>query len=723
MNGPKIESDSEIDVKYILGHYIDILKVRKRVIIVFMISLLISVFVATSFSTRYYASTAVVEISPRAPVVFEVEQVSEVGSSSSTSELRSYYGTQYRIIQSDTVFSKAIMVLRDEHGVDDFDDLDKPIQYLRSHMKLVPQRETTLVHIKFEYPDSDKAALFANIIAEVYMEANLDRAFQAARDALKWLEAEHEKYRLAKHSSEEKVHEFRFEHQIIGVDDQYNATMDSLDVLQTSWSTLHAKRIDKEAVFKNLSQQYRSGKTSVLAKRLAKDEPTLTTLLGEKEKLLLEQYRLQIRYLEQYPERVRLTSELKGIEQLIESQVQDIIDGVQSEVETLMAQEQAMLTELELLQGQVEELDRRVIELQSLVSEAERNDIMFQGLDLRMSEVDLSQFIRANNIRFVDRASPTDVYVRPNMALNLVLALLLGLIGGCGLAFLLEFLDNTIKSARDLNVILGAPLLGAVHHIDPVDQESIVSQKERALYAHTRPRSAIGEALRSIRTNVLFRVGNKHPKTLLMTSSVPQEGKSFLSSNLAAIMAMPGTRVLLIDADLRRPSVHRIFDMANETGFSDVLLGKMQMSDVVRQTHVPNLDIVTAGAIPPSPTELLESDIMRNIHSQIHGYDVIFFDSPPVTLVTDPIVISLLVDGVIFVVESGSTRKPIVQSAINRLQQVNARVLGGIVNRLEVKRDGYGYYYGGYYYTTYGGYYSEEEYELQKEAQLAGKTI
>jgi capsular exopolysaccharide synthesis family protein len=332
-----------------------------------------------------------------------------------------------------------------------------------------------------------------------------------------------------------------------------------------------------------------------------------------------------------------------------------------------------------------------------------------------MSEVDLSQFIRANNIRFVDRAIPSNEHIRPLLSLNLIMAVIFGFIGGCGLAFLLEFWDNSIKSSRDFYSTLGVPLLGVVYSI--IDSGEVLTPLERSLYAFARPRSAVGEALRSIRTNILFRLGNEVPKTLLITSSVPQEGKSFLSSNLAAIMSMNNTKVLLIDADMRRPTIHRIFGKDNSVGLSDYLLGKKPMIEVVRKTHVPNLDIVSAGPITPNPSEMLESETMRQLPNNIDGYDIILLDTSPVTLVTDPLVLSQMVDGVIFVVKASSTQRPLIRSAITRLQDVSAPILGGIVNRIGSTKGGYNYYYSGYYYRNYGGYYMEDSELREMEAE------
>ncbi|MEC8382617.1 MAG: polysaccharide biosynthesis tyrosine autokinase [Myxococcota bacterium] len=716
MNKPQTESNSESDFNYLIGYILAVFRSRYLVILAFLISLLVSVFIATSFATRFYRSTAVVEISPKAPTVFDVKQVDEVGVSSASSNIRAYYGTQYRIIRSNLILSKTIQRLRDEHGITDFDDLKNPIPYLRSFMVLSPQRETTVVHLSFEYSDPDKSALFANTLVDVYMETNLERAFQAARDALKWLEKEHERYREATVQSQEQVHNYKFKEEVVGIDEQYKAVLETVATLQNAWSELHAKRIEQEAVQRDLQSQFRRGSLYVLAKRLSKDDVTISSLIDEREVLLQEQNRLSIRYLEQHPERVRVNAELDGLENLIQTQVQAVISSVESEVKTYIAQEEAVLAELENFRLLVKELDFKQLQLEELKSEAERNIKLYEGLDLRMSEVDLSQFIQANNIRIIDRAVPPNAHIRPSLSFNLLMALVLGLIGGCILAFLLELWDNSIKSSRDFYSTLGVPLLGAVFSIDD-NMAEVLTPQERSLYAFIRPRSAIGEALRSIRTNVLFRLGTDVPKVILVTSSIPQEGKSFISSNLAAIMSMNDTRVLLIDADLRRPTIHRIFGMDNSVGLSDFLLGKKTVEQSIRKTKVPNLDMMMAGPIAPNPSELLDSEMMRQLPNVLSQYDIILLDTSPVNMVTDPIVLSQMVDGVIFVVKAGSTERPLIRTAISHLKDVNAPLIGGIVNQINTGtgRDG-NYYYSGYY-RHYGGYYMDEE-ELEEMRRL-----
>jgi polysaccharide biosynthesis transport protein len=693
----------------ILERYIAILKVRSPVIFIFLGFLVVTALVATVVSTREYAAQAVVEVMPIAPKVMDVDEVETLGAG--TKDIaRLYYGTQKRIVKSNTVLQKALDKLRTEHNITSFDEEEKPLEALRDKMTLVMNPETTLFVIRIIDEDAEHAALFANVIATVYMQNNIERGQSAIKEALKWLEKEHERYRKEKMAADEKVHEYKFENDLVGIEEQYNSAMSRLRMVHELSNKTHNELLTIIAEYDQLKRQSKQGYWRVLAKEYGQEDQTLQSILLNEAALVQELNKLQVYYLPKHPEVKRIKTELVGMEKLIKQEVANLIEIKGSDAKILENQELILQEELKHVKEEIKDIDKKMIELEFLMAEATRNEMIYKDLDDRLSQVDLSQFMSANNIRFVDRAAVDFDHVRPNLVQNLLLAIILGLLGGGGLAFLFEFLDNSIKTTEDLENILGVPLLGVVPSIPPEDLITITSNRERSIYAYTRQRSPVAESLRSIRTNIKFRTGNNEQLTLLVTSAVPREGKSFMSSNLASVMAMSGQRVLLVDADLRRPSVHRLFDLSDEQGLSDVLLGEKSLHTVIQQSHVPNLDVVAAGVTPPNPNELLGGEIMKNLRSLAHEYDVVIIDSPPATAVADPMVLSPLVDGVVLVVEANETRRPVVQQAVMRLQNVNANLLGGVVNKFDSKKSGYGYYY---YYADYG-YYAEDDVDSHK---------
>ena len=696
--------DTEFGVEPLLEKYLSVLKVRRKIIFIFAGFLVLTAMIATVLAKKVYASRAVIEVMPVAPKVMDMDEVESLGAG--TKDLaRLYYGTQHRILKSNTVMKKVLETLRTEHGITDFDEVEDPIDALREKLTLIMHSETTLFVISVEDHEPKKAALYANVIAEVYMQNNLERGQAATKQALQWLEKELARYRQEKLSADEKVHEYKFDNNLVGIEAQYNSVLSRMKLIHDLDNDTQNKLLTLNVEYKQFSDTLKNGDWRVLATKEMTKQSTLESFVSKEAELQKELNKIQVYYLPSHPEVKQLQSEITGLQNLIRAELQKILSIKESEIRYLKNQQTALETELATIKDEIKDIDKKMIDLQFLMAEATRNENIFNDLDSRLSQVDLSQFMSANNIRFVDKAEADLIPVRPNLIQNLALSILLGLIGGAGLAFLLEFLDNSIKSTEDLENMLGMPLLGVVPSIDPEDMTLISSNRERSIYSFTRQRSPVAESLRSIRTNIRFRTGNKDPLFLLVTSAVPREGKSFTSSNLSAVMAMSGQKVLLIDADLRRPSVHRLFELSDEYGMSDVLLGERSISSVVQHSHVPNLDIVVAGPTPANPNELLGNSIMKNIRNIVGDYDVVIIDSPPVNAVSDPMVLSPLVDGVVLVVEANETKRPVVRQAITRLQNVNSNVLGGVVNKFDSKRSGYGYYY---YYVDYG-YYAEDD--------------
>ena len=689
----------------IVLHYWHILRKRKDVVAGFTFILMLTVAIATKLSTPYYASTATIEISPKTDHVIDMAEVSEFVTATSTADLRNYYATQYKIMESRSVLLRAMDTLRDEHGVTDFDDKEDPVRYFRSHLSVDPITETHLVRITFEYPDPAMAALFADALAEAYMESNFDRALQANKDALKWLQDQRAVLRDEAYRADTERYEYIVENDLVGITEAYNGSIQRLKSVQEAWSEAATERTRVEARFAELKRLKGNADWAPLAQHLAVKDPVLRDLLATHDKLQQERSRLAVTYLERAPQMVEVDSQIQAIEAQIRQQVDEVVSGDRAALELARTQEQALAKDLVDVKKQVEELDKKLIDLKLLDSESIRSAKFFEDIDERMAEVDLSQLMRNNNIRMIDAAVIEDEPVRPDLAVNLIMALVLGVFGGTLLAFGVEYLDVSVKSREDVEQFVGVPMLGVVPKVDDLDLKALPNPVDRNIFVHARPRSTVAECLRSIRTNVLFRTPQKAVRTLLITSAAPKEGKSFTSSNLSAIIAMTNSRVLLIDADLRRPSLHKLFGLPNELGLSSALAGETTFDQVVQRSHVPGLDIVVAGPPSPNPGETLGSGILERTLAKVKGYDFIIVDSPPVNVVADPLVLATKVDGVLLVVEGNQTSRRMVRMASARLAEVKAPVLGAIVNKLDVRTAGYGYNY----YDTYGYYYTENE--------------
>jgi capsular exopolysaccharide synthesis family protein len=411
---------------------------------------------------------------------------------------------------------------------------------------------------------------------------------------------------------------------------------------------------------------------------------------------------LATRYLPDHPEMVRSARVLDGLREQVQAQVRHWRLGKQTELRMVKDRESALDTEVNTIENELASLKQKQIELDFLQANADKNEGLFRSLDQRMSEVDLASLVQANNIWFIDKAIPSIERTRPKLSTNMPMSLLIGLLGGVALAFFMEYVDSTIKSREDLEDVVGVPFLGAVPVLSRTDFLSLTDERDRSLFVHARPRSTAAEALRSIRTNILFRMPDRPQKRLLIASAVPREGKSFISANLSAIVAMTGSKVLIVDADLRRPTQHKMFGLTNNAGLSSVLLGEASFEESVHRSHVPGLDVLPSGPRPVNPAELLGSEKMVRFLESIPQYDFVIIDSSPIGAVADPLIMSRFVDGVMMVVESNKTNRDHVLQCRSRMAEVQANIIGAIVNKLDIRRTGYGYYYYYDYNSTYG---------------------
>jgi capsular exopolysaccharide synthesis family protein len=367
------------------------------------------------------------------------------------------------------------------------------------------------------------------------------------------------------------------------------------------------------------------------------------------------------------------------------------------------------------------QLSEAAIEYTSLKRDADTNRSLYQDLLQRLKEASVTAGLRSSNIRVVDVARIPIVPAKPNVPRNIALGFLLGLAGGVGLAFLQESLDTTVANLEQLSTITALPALGtiplqlAAHGHRKRLSSGVVSNEEQEAtgpVTYSRPKSEAAESYRALRTSILLSSFGAPPKVILVTSALPQEGKTTVSTNSAMVLAQKGGRVLLVDADLRRPGVGKALGIKTSAGLSTVLSGVDKVEDaLVPFPQLPNLQILPAGPIPPNPVELLGSSVMKDYIARWRDeYDHIVIDTPPCLSVTDSVVLSVDADRVILVARSGQTPKAALRRASELLVQVNARVMGIVLNAFNMRSaDGYYYYYGSKYASRYYQQDNEEE--------------
>jgi len=418
-----------------------------------------------------------------------------------------------------------------------------------------------------------------------------------------------------------------------------------------------------------------------------------------------------------YPKVVQLNTQLKEVDAQLQTETIKVVSRVRSGYLASLQHETMLRQALDNQKQEANKLNESAIEYSLLKRDVESYRTLYEGLMEKLKEAGVTAGLRSNNIRSVDKARVPTYPSEPNVPRNLAFALALGLSTGIGLAFLLEGIDNTVRTPEQAQAISALPSLGMI----PLGSKSgleaaakrltVASSREAVeLVTQSRPQSQMAESYRALRTSLLLTSLGGPPKVILITSALPQEGKTTTSINTAIVLAQKGTRVLLIDADLRRPSIHKTLGMGPKTGLSNVLTGNATLQQaVVRSNILPTLFVLTAGTPPPNPAELLASSNMKDILAELREqFDHIVVDTPPTLSVTDAVVMSTRADAVVLVIRSGQTTKQALRRSRDLLMQVNARVSGVLLNAVDLSSPDYYYYYE--YQGKYGQrYYQEDE--------------
>jgi capsular exopolysaccharide synthesis family protein len=412
-----------------------------------------------------------------------------------------------------------------------------------------------------------------------------------------------------------------------------------------------------------------------------------------------EEAELIKRYMPEHPKAVAVRERLNMVRGDLESEIDRILKSLEGEYKQAIDTEARLGKAIEEVKQEALELNKKEIDYNRLRRERDNNQALYDMVLKREKEASLSRMLKVNNVRRHEAAREPLRPVRPRVALNMLVALILGLLGGVGLAFLVDDLDNTVKTQQQVENLLGLSFLGVIPSIHGENKKAMMQVADRDHYLIENPRSSVAECCRTIRTNLLFMSPDRELKLLLITSGGPREGKSTVAVALATTMAQAGSRVVVIDSDMRRPRLHKSFGLLNEKGLSTAILGDTRLDQAIQHTTVPGVDLLPCGPIPPNPAELLHTDNFRQILQQLSAtYDRVLFDSPPVGAVTDATVLGSMVDGVILVVKAGATPWPAALQVKRRLTDVNARILGVVLNDVDLDSRRAGTYYQQYYY-------------------------
>ena len=709
--------EQETDEEIHLRDYIHVVLRRKWIVLLFFISVVVTVSLATFMMKPLYKSTVTIKIDKENPSVLSFEDAYRIERVETD-----YYQTQYKILKSRNIAKRVIKKLgldsskeftagdrgvsikgiifslvrfvgrdksRGKHVVEDGVDTGIVDSFLK-RLDVKPLIKSQLVKVSFEAYDPALAKKVANAVAETYIDFNLDSKIEASRQARKWLEKQIEIMKAKVEETEERLNEYSSSNRMIFLDvknDKQSILKEKLAEFSTALSLATTVRVQKEALYNEIKE---SGDNN--------PEILNNSLIQELKKryvsLESEYYNLLKIYKPEYPKMKRLKSQMSSLQKRVNLETSNIVKSIKSDYQAAVKRESYLNAIFNVQKNKVMEFQKKMVQYQILKREVDTNKELYNNMLQRLKEVGVSATMRATNIQILDRAEYPKYPYKPNKPLNILLSIVLGLFGGVGLAFFMEYFDNTVKDPQDIEKRMNLPALGLI----PLYASSDPS--ERRLITHSDNKGHIAEAFRSIGTFISLSSAARPPKTILITSPGEKEGKTTVTINTATALTNTLGKGVIIDADLRKPKIHNGFDVENSTGLSTFLSGNMEFDEGLIKPTTGVLDVITSGPIPPNPSELLGSARMKDLLDALYSiYDFIIIDSPPVLGMTDSLHLSSFTDGVVIVVRSGQTPRDALTETKRMLNRINAKILGVVINGIKDKDLRYGSY--SYYYSSY----------------------
>jgi capsular exopolysaccharide synthesis family protein len=563
-----------------------------------------------------------------------------------------------------------------------------------------PVRNTRLVTLRYQSPDPAFAARAVNEVAKQYIQQSIETRFLASKEANDFLAKQLEDQRRQVEASENALQRYREANGAVAIDDRQNIVVQGLADLNAAVTQAKTERIDKEAAY-NRVNSLRDDPEALASFPAVLNNAFVQQLKTEVTELQRQQAQLAQRYGERHPELVKATAQLKAAEAKLKNETDKVVESVRSEFLTAQAREQSLVQALNSQRAQTLQLNRVGVEYAVLEREAASNRQLYDNLLQRAKESNVSGDFKGTNIQIVDEAEVPRDPVLPRIPRDLTVALIMGCLAAFALVFGFEQLDNRVKSPEEIQARFGLPFLGLVPSVNGRKGLS-----ESALLGEDVP-AGFAEAIKAVRTAVVFSSPDDQNRTIMVTSTAPHEGKTLVASNLAVALAQAGQRTLVIDGDLRRPRMHKVFGQEQEPGLSNMLVGDGEIRGGVRSTNVSNLWLLPAGHIPPNPAELLGSQKYEALVASLKpNYDWIVVDAPPVMAVTDASVLAHGAGGVVFVIGSEMTSRPAVRAALAQLRSARARILGAVLNRVQLEK--HSYFYAPYYRKEYADYHRAE---------------
>ena len=723
--------------------YLILLRKHQWLILFFLLAIVSIVTIATFRMQPVYQATARVEI--------DRENTNAIHFADSDSyemyeDLEAYITTQSKILQSETL---AMLTVR-SMGLDNMTEFGgnpaKPVKpsapgseaslhrppalgaFLgRMTIKRVPT--SRLVDVTFESTDPALAARVVNAHLNNFIEENFRSRYEAATQASTWLAGQLNEMKIKVENAEDARLAYERQNQIWTIDEKNDISSQKLADLNKQLTDAQADRINKEAVY----QLAQAGNYDAIS--AVRESPVIQDILKQESTTSAQYTDALNQYGPKFPKVVRLQAQLKDLDQLVGREKTNIANQMEAEYHGSRQRELLLKNALDEQKTQTNQMAEKLVQYSILKREADTNKQLYDGMLQKLKEAGITAGLRSSNIRVVDPALIPGGPSRPNKSRNVMLSILVGLIGGIGLALLREYLDNTVKTPDDIETLARLPSLAVVPALSNSNGKRtgrfakllkapvIVGKEGRAeLVSHNMPQSQMSEAFRALRTSLLLSQADHPPQVILMTSALPREGKTTAAVNLAVTLAQLGDKTLLVDADLRKPGINRALSLVDgkHAGLSSYLAGVSSL-DLITVPHpaITNLAAIPTGPIPPNPADLLSSRRLTELIAELRTrYKFVVIDSPPIMAATDAVILSVLVDGVLLVVRSGETPKEAFTRTRDLLAGVKCHMLGVVLNAVDASSPDYYYSYR-YYPYSYGGYGREEEGKKSRKSRRA----
>ena len=727
--------------------YLLVLRKHQWLILFFLLAVVSIVSIATFRMQAIYVATARVEVDRENNNAIHFADSENLDDA--YADLENYIVTQSKILQSETLAILTIKSMGLDRRPEFGGDPTQPVKSVSSNASpslirppalgeflgsLSVQRvpNTRLLDVTFESSDPTLAARVVNAHLNNFIEQNFRSKFDAATQASNWLTGQLNEMKIKVESAEDARLAYERENQIWTIDEKNDISSQKLGDLNKQLTEAQGERINKEAVYK-LAQ---SGNYDAIA--AVRDSLVIQDILKQQTALTSQYADAVNQYGPKFPKVLRIQAQIKDLDQLLDREKINIGNQVEAEYHGARERELLLQKALDQQKAETNATAEKLVQYNILSHEAEANKQLYDGMLQKLKEAGISAGLRSSNIRVVDPALIPTGPSRPNKSRNIMLSILIGLVGGIGLALLREYLDNTVKTPDDIETLAHLPSLAVVPalsnssgkrtgRLSRLLKAPVVTSKEgRAeLISHNMPQSQMSEAFRALRTSLLLSQAEHPPQVILMTSALPREGKTTAAVNLAVTLAQLGDKTLLVDADLRKPGINRALSLVDgkHAGLSSYLAGVSSL-DLITVPHpvITNLAAIPTGPIPPNPADLLSSRRLTELIAELRTrYKFIVIDSPPIMAATDAVILSVLVDGVLMVVRSGETPKEAFVRTRDLLASVKCHMLGVVLNAVDASSPDYYYSYR-YYPYSYGGYGREEDSRKARKARRAEQS-